>query len=366
MTERRRHDTEDTTDLFLALTPERVLEAVEAAGLETNPVCYPLNAYENRVYEVELADRSRVVAKFYRPRRWNEEQILAEHRFLAELSAEEIPVVDYRPFPDGRTLHRIDGIFYGIMDRRGGRAPDTFDAFTMRRLGMLAGRIHTVGARHEAPSRITISGESFVHRNLAWLGEHDVLPPHVQDDYFAVARELADLYDREAAEVETLRIHGDLHLGNVLDRDGLLQVLDFDDMANGPPVQDLWLMLSGRDEDTVRLRESFLEGYEQFRLFDRATLELIEPLRGLRIVSYSTWIARRWHDPAFPRAFPQFAEESYWETELGELRDILAAAHESAGGAGSAAAGARAGTEVLGDDGEPLSNKDYFWDWEDD
>jgi Ser/Thr protein kinase RdoA (MazF antagonist) len=356
---------ESTTDLFLSLTPERVLAAVEAAGLETNPVCYPLNAYENRVYEVELADRSRVVAKFYRPRRWSEEQILAEHDFLAELAAEEIPVVDYRPFPDGRTLHQIDGIHYGIMDRRGGRAPDTMSPTVVRRLGMLAGRIHNVGARHEAPSRITVSGDSFVHRNLAWLDAHGAVPARVKSDYFRVARELADLYDELALGVEILRIHGDLHLGNALDRDGTLQVLDLDDMANGPAVQDLWLLLPGRDEETLALRQTFLEAYEQFRLFDHETLRLIEPLRGLRIVSYSTWLARRWHDPAFPKAFPQFGEDGYWEGELEVLRDVLHHAEAAASGAPLGAPAAPHG-EAIGDDGEPLSNADYFWDWEDD
>lgn len=344
------------TDLFVSLTPDRVLEAVEAAGLSTNPVCYPLNAYENRVYEVELADRSRVIAKFYRPTRWSEEQILEEHAFLAELDAEEIPVATFRPFPGGGTLRSIDDIFYGLSDRRGGRAPDELDPELARRVGMLAGRIHTVGARVDAPHRPRLSSDFFIHRSLVFMEEHGTVPGYLWERYSAAARAIADLYDELSSAIppEGLqRIHGDLHRSNLLVRDGVLRALDFDDMVVGPPVQDLWLALPGRDDETRRLREAFLEGYESFRLFDRSTLRLIEPLRGLRIVSYSAWIARRWHDPFFPRAFQEFGTEAYWLGETRELEETLAAARAEAG--------------FTTPDEEPvevLTNADYFWDWE--
>lgn len=339
------------TDLFVGLTPDRVLESVEAAGLETNPVCYPLNAYENRVYEVELADRSRVIAKFYRPTRWTEEQILEEHAFLTELDAEEIPVATFRPFPGGGTLREIDGIFYGVSDRRGGRAPDELDAELAQRVGMLAGRIHTVGARDDAPHRPRLTSDFFVHRNLEWMEEHGTVPAHLWERYTAAARGIADLYDELSEGVDVQRIHGDLHRSNLLLREGILRALDFDDMVVGPPAQDLWLALPGRDDETRRLREAFLEGYESFRRFDRSTLRLIEPLRGLRIVSYSAWIARRWHDPFFPRAFQEFGTEAYWTSEVRELEETLAAAKAELG-------------QRTPEPAEALTNADYFWDWE--
>lgn len=368
------------TDLFLSLTPDRVLEAVDAAGLETNPVCYPLNAYENRVYEVELADRSRVIAKFYRPARWTREQIVDEHRFLHELDEHEIPVCAFRPFPtapttdggdgehgedgDGDTLRTIYGIHYGLSDRRGGRAPDEITEDLAYRVGMLAGRIHVVGALADAPHRPRLTSQWFVHRNLDWMREHEFIPAHLEKQYTEVARALADLYDELTSGgdcVETIRVHGDLHVSNLLVRDGVLRVLDFDDMVVGPPVQDLWLCLPGRDGETRRLRELFIEGYEQFRQFDRSTLRLIEPLRGLRIVNYSAWLARRWHDPFFPRAFPHFGTEDYWRGELGELEETLRAARLEAQGPAGAQAVA---TKV--DEAEALTNADYFWDWEGD
>jgi len=352
---------ETGTDLFLSLTPEKVLQAVEAGGLECNPVCYPLNSFENRVYEVELADRSRVVAKFYRPGRWSEEQILEEHRFLDDLAGQEIPVCTMRPFPGGGTLRRIDNIFYCLSDRRGGRAPDELDEAGARRLGMLVGRMHNVGAGGRAAHRLRLDADTYVRQNLDWLEQHEVVPHHLRDRYFDTALSIAALADRRMAGVPTHRIHGDLHLGNVLFRDGLLNVLDFDDMVIGPAVQDLWLALPGRDAYTRTLRERFLEGYIQFRDFDRSTLALIEPLRALRIVHYAAWIARRWHDPAFPAAWPQFGTPDYWERETQDLEEQLAVIR---GEIPPDEAGAVSEEEAARKEEEALTNKDYFWDWE--
>jgi Ser/Thr protein kinase RdoA (MazF antagonist) len=355
---------EPATDLFLTLTPERVLDAVERAGLRCNPVCYPLNSFENRVYEVELADRSRIVAKFYRPGRWSEEQILEEHQFLADLAAEEVPVCPVRAFPDGGTLRRIDRIFYSLADRSGGRAPDELDAATAHRLGMLVGRLHNVAVRRPAEHRLRLTAAAFIREDVAWLDAHGTLPRHLRDRYLDAAASLAGAVDGALAAVEPHRLHrlhGDLHLGNVLLRDGQLRVLDFDDMVVGPAVQDLWLALPGRDDWTLRLRDRFLEGYEQFRDFDRSTLRLIEPLRGLRVVHYAAWLARRWHDPAFPAAWPHFGTLDYWQRETDDLEEQLALvrgelAPPAAGGEGGPEAGAAAE--------EALSNRDYFWDWE--
>jgi Ser/Thr protein kinase RdoA (MazF antagonist) len=336
---------------FLELTPERVLAAVEAGGEACNNLCYPLNSFENRVYEVELLDGQRVVAKFYRPGRWSDEQILEEHRFLAEAHTAEIPVAAVRPFPDGSTLKQIDGISYSLAERRGGRAPDELDAETAHRLGMLVGRLHNVGAASEAPGRRPLDAEHFVRRPLAWLVDEELLPAALEARYVRAATAIADTAEPLLRETDTHRVHADLHLGNVLFRDERLLLLDFDDMAPGPPVQDVWLALPGRDETTLRLRESFLSGYESFRLFDRASLRLIEPLRGLRMVRYAVWLARRWDDPAFKAGWPHFGTTAYWE---GETRDLEEQVEAMRADTGTAEVGA-----------EALTNKDYFWDWED-
>jgi Ser/Thr protein kinase RdoA (MazF antagonist) len=359
-----KHEThsEPATDLFLSLTPERVLAAVEAGGLRCNPVCYALNSFENRVYEVELEDRTRVVAKFYRPGRWTEEQILEEHQFLADLATAEIPVCTVREFPGGGTLRQIDRIWYALSDRRGGRAPDELDDATARRLGMLVGRLHPVGAGRPAEHRLRLSADLFIRENVDWLAEHDVLPRHVRETYFDAALTVADIVDEMMQGVPVHRIHGDLHLGNLLFRDGLLNVLDFDDMMIGPAVQDIWLVLPGRDAWAVRQREALLAGYEQFRLFDRSTLRLIEPLRALRMIHYATWIARRWHDPAFPAAWPQFGTPEHWQRETDDLVEQLAVIR------GEMKAEARAlspeDEQHQEEEESVLTNKDFFWDWE--
>jgi Ser/Thr protein kinase RdoA (MazF antagonist) len=352
---------EPATDLFLSLTPERVLAAVEAGGLRCNPVAYALNSFENRVYEVELEDRSRVVAKFYRPGRWTAEQILEEHQFLADLAAAEIPVCTVRELPGGGTLRQIDDIWYALSDRRGGRAPDELDDATARRLGMLVGRLHTVGAGRPAEHRVRLNADAFIRDNVDWLAQHEILPRHLGERYFDAALTVADLVDELLEGVPVHRIHGDLHLGNLLFRDGLLNVLDFDDMMVGPAVQDIWLVLPGRDAWAWRQRDAFLEGYEQFRAFDRSTLRLIEPLRALRMIHYATWIARRWHDPAFPAAWPQFGTPEHWQRETDDLVEQLAVIR------GEMAAAERALTpeDERREETEPvLTNKDFFWDWE--
>jgi Ser/Thr protein kinase RdoA (MazF antagonist) len=346
------------SDLFLSLTPERVLDAVEAAGVAVRPLCYPLNSFENRVYEVELADRSRVVAKFYRPQRWTAAQILEEHRFLAELDAEEIPVCPARPFPDGSTLATTEGgIFYTLFDRKGGRAPAELDARGASRLGMLVGRLHVVGARRRDADRLHLNSDAYVRSDLDWLEGREIVPRRLAGRYFSAARAIADAYDRMSAGVAVLRLHGDLHLGNVLDRDGELRLLDFDDCMIGPAVQDLWLALGGRDAGTAELREIFLDAYEQFRSFDRAELRLVEPLRGLRMAHYAAWLARRWHDPIFPRNWPHFGSEESWERETVDLEEQrLVVARVERGGSVAEPAAA--------EDEEALTNKDLFWDWD--
>ena len=343
------------TDLFLSLTPDKVLAAVEAAGLRTNPVCYPLNSFENRVYEVELADRTRIIAKFYRPARWTEEQILEEHRFLEDLYTAEIPVCPVRPFPDGSTLKRQEHIWYTLADRRGGRAPDEVSDPLATRLGRLAGRMHDVALRRPAPSRLTLGAESYIRANLDWLEEHETVPVAFRDRYLGLALDIADILDELMQGVPLQRVHGDLHLGNLLVRDDMLHVLDFDDMAMGPAVQDLWLALPGHDSYTTRQRELFLDGYTQFRPFDRTTLRLIEPLRALRLIHYATWLARRWHDPVFPTTWPHFGTEAYWEEGTADLADQLTRINQDLGRAPGNTAQE---TE--------MTNKDFFWDWDGD
>ncbi|MFT7622753.1 MAG: Ser/Thr protein kinase RdoA (MazF antagonist) [Myxococcota bacterium] len=351
------NDNGDTTDLFLGLTPDKVLEAVEAGGVRCNPVCYTLNSFENRVYEIELEDKSRLVSKFYRPGRWSREQILEEHRFLQDCEDSEIAVCNVRPFPDGTTLKTVDNIHYCLFDRKGGRAPEDLTVELVERLGMLVARMHIVGANRPFEHRITIDPATYIHKNLDWLDAHpQFLPTHLQDRFHTAALDLADIAESYLKDVPIHRVHGDLHSGNLIERHGAFHALDFDDAVIGPAVQDMWLLLPGRDTRTRRLREVFIEAYEQFRPFDRSQLRLIEPLRGMRYIHYAVWIARRWHDPAFPQTWPHFGTEDYWDSEVRDLEDLLRVVRDG---------------DVLLQPEEPaapteeLTNADFFWDMED-
>lgn len=326
---------EDKTQFFFSLTPDRVLEAVEASGLRCTGRCATLNSFENRVYEVELDlpdpenERSPVarrrVVKFYRPGRWSEEQILEEHEFLADLREAEIPVVAPASFPDGKTLHAEKGtqIRYAVFQKVGGRAPEELTDEQLMRIGRLLGRIHNVGAARKAAHRIALTPTTYGLENLGSLLSGGWVPLEFRSRYESAARSVCELTERLFEGKATLRIHGDCHLGNLLwNQDGPF-FLDFDDMLRGPAIQDLWLVVPGRDEDSRRQREVLLEGYEEMRNFDRSELALIEPLRALRFIHYTAWLARRWDDPAFPRAFPDFNSHRYWADETADLEEQL-------------------------------------------
>jgi Ser/Thr protein kinase RdoA (MazF antagonist) len=310
---------------FFALTPDRVLDAVEVGGLRCTGRCLPLRAFENRVYEVELEDDRRLVVKFYRPGRWSRDTILEEHAFLAELAAAELRVVPPIDLGTGSTLAEVDGILYAAFPKVRGRALDEYDDEALRRIGRLIGRMHAVGAARPAPARPRLTVERFVHEPLGALAERRLLPEGLGSRYRDVALRLAGAAAPLLERAPAQRLHGDLHRGNVLwDREGPI-LLDFDDCTTGPPAQDLWLLAPGPGPDAQKARQQLLEGYELFRDFDRAALALCEPLRALRIVHTSGWIARRWDDPSFRAGFPAFGTESYWAGEYEALVTILEA-----------------------------------------
>ena len=310
---------------FFSLTPDRVLAAVEEGGSQTTGLCYALNSLENRVYEVELEDRSRVVVKFYRPGRWSRETILGEHRALNALADDEIAVVAPTPFADGETLHSLaEGIHFALFPRRGGRAPDDLTLDDFEQLGRLMARIHNVTSLLGLQARPALSPATYGTQALATILEKASLSPGVRARYSDSVRRLVDVATPRFAEARQIPIHADFHRGNVLRTPQGWLVLDFDDMAHGPAVQDFWLILPGRPRDVPRELEALVKGYEQFRELDRTELGLVEMLRALRYVRYAAWIAQRWEDPAFKRAFPDWGTDRYWEAQLADINEQLA------------------------------------------
>jgi len=307
---------------YAGLSPERVIAAIESVGIACTGSILALNSYENRVYQLGTEDGF-VVAKFYRPGRWSDEGILEEHDFALELAEQEIPVVAPLELA-GETLNEHEGYRFAVFPRRGGRWPELGSRDEREWMGRFLGRLHAVGAAGSFDHRPELSIDRLGREPVEELLESDWIPPHLGDAYENITADLLAVIEQrfeEAGNPAILRIHGDCHPGNVLWTDEGPHFVDLDDCMSGPAVQDLWLFLSGSRDEMAGQLSDLLEGYSRFMPFSARELHLIESLRTLRMLHYAAWIARRWGDPAFPRAFPWFAENKYWEDHVLSLRE---------------------------------------------
>jgi len=315
---------------YSALTPDVVIEAVEALGHCCDGRVLALNSYENRVYQVGREDDAPVVAKFYRPARWTTPAILEEHEFALELARAEVPVVAPQVH-DGRTLFERDGFRYAVYPRQGGRWPELATKDERMWMGRFLARIHAIGGTRQFRHRATLDWRVLGEETADYLLDEGWIPSHIENAYATLVEDLLGIVEQRFAEVtpyRRLRLHGDCHPGNVLWTDDGPHFVDLDDCMMGPAIQDLWMLLSGRPEEMRVQLADLLAGYGEFADFDYREIALIEPLRTLRIMHYAGWLARRWDDPAFPRAFPWFEEPKYWEQHVLNLREQLAAMEE--------------------------------------
>jgi Ser/Thr protein kinase RdoA (MazF antagonist) len=315
---------------YAGLTPDVALDALASVGLRPDGRLTGLNSYENRVYQIGIEEGPSLVAKFYRPARWSDAQILEEHAFALELAGREIPVV--APLEIGaRTLHLHGGYRFAVYPRRGGRQPELDDPKTLEWIGRFIGRIHAVGAISAFRERPALDVVNFGEEPRAWLLASDLIPDDVLEAWKAAAALVLDgvrrCYDR-AGDVKSIRLHGDCHVGNILWTGEGPHFVDLDDARMGPAVQDLWMLLSGDRGAMTRQLADMLAGYEDFHEFDPRELALVEALRTLRLLHYSAWLARRWDDPAFPAAFPWFGTQRYWQDRILELREQISAMDE--------------------------------------
>ena len=313
------------------LTPDLILDAVETCGWRCDGRQFALNSYENRVYQVGVEDGTALIAKFYRPQRWSNDAILEEHSFSIELAAREIPVVAPLATGDGATLHEHRGFRFALFPKRPGRAPELENPDTLRWLGRFLGRTHAVGALRPFRHRPALDIASFGEEPARFVIEHEFVPVDLETAYQTITHDalqrVAQCYQRAGA-VRNIRLHGDCHAGNILWTDGGPHFVDLDDCRSGPPIQDLWMLLSG-DRAAMSLQLGHVvAGYREFHDFNRGELALIEALRTLRMIHYAGWLARRWHDPAFPASFPWFNTQRYWQDQILALREQCAAMDE--------------------------------------
>ncbi len=306
---------------FTGLSPEVVLDAAASVGLEVDGRLFALNSYENRVYQLG-SPAGMLVLKFYRPARWSDAQIEEEHTFTAELAAAELPVAAPVRI-DSRTLFKYQDFRFAAFPWMVGRAPE-LDAPEARQIfGRTLARMHQIGALRPFQARPKLGIQRLGWEAREQVLEGELLPEYLQERYESTSATLLEKVEDtflQAGEVRDIRIHGDCHMGNLLWNERGPVLVDLDDCAMGPRVQDLWMMLAGAASDQQRQWGELLEGYSQFADFDFREVRLIEALRALRMIHHAAWVSHRWLDPAFPRAFPWLGEARYWE---GYLRDLM-------------------------------------------
>ncbi|MEI8121436.1 MAG: serine/threonine protein kinase [bacterium] len=306
---------------FSHLTPDAVINAVEETlGVRCGNLCRPLNSYINRVYEVGLDAGGFVIAKFYRPGRWSRDALQDELDFLQELNAAEVPVVPPMPSPDGALLHQLGGAWFALFPKRGGRPLDEPTPEEWSQLGRLISRMHVVGATHSPRDRIRLDPRESTMAHLDFILSSGTVAPQYRDAYEDAVCGLVDQIDQSFDDVDTLRLHADCHRGNILHRPGEgYHLLDFDDMAVGPAVQDLWMLLPDRLPKARPQLDLLLEGYETFREFPSDTLRLIEPLRAMHFIHFTAWCARQKADGGFARLAPDWGSQDFWRQEMAAL-----------------------------------------------
>lgn len=318
----------------MQLDPHQILDAIDAHGWRTDGRVSALNSYENRVYSIGLEDDSSIVVKFYRPERWTDEAILEEHRFCDALADNDLPVVAPLKNELGESLFSHGVFRFSVFPTAGGRPPELDNDDQLMVIGRTLGRLHLTGDAYKFEHRPIIDANRLGDASVEFLRSSDLVPMDVHTAYFSLVQEIMPLVHERfesCASLHRLCIHGDFHPGNILwGRDDTPHVLDFDDTGTGPAIQDLWMFISGDRQYAQARLGNLLDGYHEFREFDDRELDLIEPLRALRIIHYAAWIAKRWEDPAFQRAFPFFAGNRFWDEHILSLKEQRSALDEPA------------------------------------
>ena len=310
---------------FESLTPDTVLSAVEnALGVHYTNLCSPMNSYINRVYELKSKDGIGHIAKFYRPGRWSKDTLQDEHDFLLELAEAEIPVITPMQMENNKTLGKTHGIYFAIFPKKGGRSFDEFTDQQWPELGRLLGRVHMVGEKHSPRDRVILTPGKSTQQNLEYILKGGFIPDDLIKPFEKLTEQLINEIEPLFDQNKMIRIHGDCHFSNLMYRPGEgMFLIDLDDMAVGPPVQDFWMLLPGFLNDSLAEVDLFLEGYEVFRNFDKQSLRLIEPLRAMRFIHYMTWCAHQAAEDGLSRVSSNFGSHEYWQQEITDLSEQL-------------------------------------------
>lgn len=321
----------EETKYFYELSPEAVLKCMDSLGFATTGRLMTMNSLENRVYDLEISNHEDfnlsntfIVTKFYRPGRWSLSQIKDEHQFLFDLKEAEIPVIAPLQL-QGESVFKDEatGLYFTVFEKMGGRAPDELTLQNAERLGSLVARMHLIGEKQKSLHRLEFSAENFIQKNAEFVLAEKILPPHLETIYRSLTDSIFTIAKNKLQNQKNFRIHGDLHLGNIISRNDVYNLIDFDDFVTGPAIQDLWLIAPRADEDGLILRNALLEGYYQFRELNPNDFKLLEVLRSMRLIHYYAWLVKRRKDPTFIHHFGDIEAPHFFEKHIGDLREQL-------------------------------------------
>ncbi|PCI61031.1 MAG: serine/threonine protein kinase [Gammaproteobacteria bacterium] len=313
---------------FSLLSPDLIIDGLESAGFSVASGLLPLNSYENRVYQFHDDDDQRFVTKFYRPQRWSKATILEEHQFALELAEHELPLVAPLVI-NGHSLFEHQGYLFTVFPCRGGRIFEVDNLEQLEWMGRFLGRIHAVSATKNFSHRASVSTDEMLIEARAQILSSAFVPQYLQVPFFTILDQVIDIAVEQYKPTDIIRLHGDCHAGNILWTDAGPHFVDLDDCKMGPAIQDLWMMLSGDRQQKLLQLDTLLSGYEEFFSFEYSQLNLIESLRTMRLVNYMAWLCKRWQDPAFPRNFPWFNTDKYWEEQVLILKEQFSALQEA-------------------------------------
>ncbi len=310
---------------FHSLDPDSVITvSEESLGRYFSNLCRPLASYINRVYELEDEDKNGIIIKFYRPGRWSHNALQDEHDFLLELAEEEVPVIPPMKLREGKTLGNYKNIHFALFPKCGGRSYDEYTDEQWLELGRLIGRTHAVGSRKLPSDRITLAPDRSTRDQVAYILAGNFIPDDLVRQYEQLTETLIQEIAPLFSDLAMIRLHGDCHFANLIYRpDESFYIIDFDDMAVAPPVQDFWMLLPNYAKESVVEIDLFLEGYETFRPFDRSSLRLIEPLRAMRYIHFTAWCAHQVAEDGASIIEPEFGSHHYWQREIKDLADQL-------------------------------------------
>ncbi|MGJ8662741.1 MAG: serine/threonine protein kinase [Marinicella sp.] len=309
---------------FDLLSPDLILDAMESQGFVIDGRVSALNSFENRVYQIGLEDSEPVIAKFYRPNRWTQDQIQEEHDFSFEAHEHDLPIVTPLKNPKGESLYTFEGFVFSLFPRKGGHAPELDHQDNLAIMGRTLARLHNVGSQKKFVHRTQLDANTFGHSCVTYVAEQ-FIPMEHKTTYLNLASQIMPLIEEKLIDAQPIRVHGDLHIGNILMRDEIPNLVDFDDSRAAPAIQDIWMLLSGEPPEQQTQLQKIIQAYDEFRAFPFNELTMIESLRTLRMIHHTAWLARRWDDPAFPPAFPWFNSHNFWGQHIIDLQHQLEA-----------------------------------------